>query len=159
MKKFLLFFALIISVAASAQTRQGMSSFGLNVGYGFDSKNAVIGLDYRYSFTDEIRLAPSLSCFVKNDGLSACAIDVNAHYLFQLSDMIGFYPLAGLDLSFWKAHYTDNLSSTWTRLGVNVGMGVELYATQTITVGLEAKYTIVKTFDQAILGVRVGYNF
>ena len=40
--------------------------------------------------------------FVKDDGLSAWAIDVNAHYVFKLSDMFGFYPLAGLDLSFWK---------------------------------------------------------
>jgi opacity protein-like surface antigen len=158
MKKLLLLLVLFVSFAANAQTHQGESAFGFNLGYGFDSKNAVLGVDYRYSITDEVRLTPSLSCFVKNNGLSACAIDLNAHYVFLLSDMAGFYPLAGLDLSFWKQR-TGEMNQTWTRFGANLGMGLELYATQNVTVGIEAKYTIIKTYDQAILGVRVGYSF
>jgi opacity protein-like surface antigen len=158
MKKLLLLLVLFVSFAANAQTHQGESAFGFNMGYGFDSKNAVLGIDYRYGLTDEVRLTPSLSYFVKNNGRSACAIDLNAQYVFLLSDMVGFYPLAGLDLSFWK-HPAGEGTLTDTRFGVNLGMGLELYATQNVTVGIEAKYTIIKDFDQAILGVRVGYSF
>lgn len=159
MKKLMVMMMLIIfSVGAYAQTQQGQSSFGLNIGYGFDSKNATLGIDYRYNVTDEFRLTPSITHFVKNDGLSAWAIDMNAHYVFKLSDMFGFYPLGGLSLSFWKGHY-GKFSSNATRFGANIGLGGEVYATSQITVGLEAKYNIIKDFDQAMLAVRVGYNF
>ena len=156
MKKLIVMCMLaIISMSAFAQTQQGQSSFGFNLGYGFNENgNALLGLDYRYNLTDEVRLAPSLSYFVKDDGLSAWAIDVNAHYVFKLSDMFGFYPLAGLSLSFWKAGPWDA-----TRFGANIGLGGEVYATDRVSVGLEAKYNIIKDLDAAALAVRVGYNF
>ena len=53
--------------------------------------------------TDAFRLTPSITHLVKNDGLSAWAIDMNAHYVFKLSEMFGFYPLAGLSLSFLES--------------------------------------------------------
>ena len=117
MKKLIVMCMLaIISMSAFAQTQQGQSSFGFNLGYGFNENgNALLGLDYRYNLTDEVRLAPSLSYFVKDDGLSAWAIDVNAHYVFKLSDMFGFYPLAGLDLSFWKVSLGNSASLNKTR--------------------------------------------
>lgn len=152
--KRLLFVMLLAVISLGAYAQQGQQSVGLNIGYGFDSKNATLGVDYRYNITDQVRLAPSLTYFVKNDGLSSFAIDMNAHYVFRLSDMFGFYPLAGLNLSFW-----DVAGYNATRFGANIGLGAELYATDKITVGLEVKYNIIKTFDQALLGVRVGYNF
>ena len=169
MKKLIVMCMLaIISMSAFAQTQQGQSSFGFNIGYGFnDNGNALLGVDYRYNFTDEVRFAPSLTYFVKDNGLSAWAIDMNVHYVFKLSEMFGFYPLAGLDLSFWKfsgsAHLKDwgdlKVSHNETRFGANIGLGGEVYATDQLTVGLEFKYNIIKDFDQPILGVRVGYKF
>ena len=155
----------IISMSAFAQTQQGQSSFGFNLGYGFnDNGNALLGVDYRYNFTDEVRFAPSLTYFVKDDGMSAWAIDVNAHYVFKLSEMFGFYPLAGLDLSFWKVSMGNSVSLNKTRLGANIGLGGEVYATDQLSVGLEFKYNILKSWEdfrlsQPILAVRVGYNF
>lgn len=158
-KLFVICMLTIISMSAFAQTQQGQSSFGFNLGYGFnDNGNALVGLDYRYNFTDEVRFAPSLTYFVKDNGLSAWAIDMNVHYVFKLSDMFGFYPLAGLDLSFWKASY-GKLSHNMTRFGANIGLGGEVYAADQLTIGLEFKYNIIKDFDQPILALRVGYNF
>ena len=120
----------LFSIGAYAQTQQGQSSFGFNLGYNFnDVGNATIGIDYRY-----------------------CVM--NAHYVFKLSEMFGFYPLAGLSLSFWKAGPWDA-----TRFGANIGLGGEVYATDRVSVGLEAKYNIIKDLDAAALAVRVGYNF
>ena len=131
----------LFSIGAYAQTQQGQSSFGFNLGYNFnDVGNATIGIDYRYCVTDAFRLTPSITHLVKNDGLSAWAIDMN--------------PLAGLSLSFWKAGPWDA-----TRFGANIGLGGEVYATDRISVGLEAKYNIIKDLDAAALAVRVGYNF
>ena len=132
----------LFSIGAYAQTQQGQSSFGFNLGYNFnDVGNATIGIDYRYCVTDAFRLTPSITHLVKNDGLSAWAIDMNAHYVFKLSEMFGFYP--------WDA----------TRFGANIGLGGEVYATDRVSVGLEAKYNIIKDLDAAALAVRVGYNF
>lgn len=157
----------VCSLGLYAQSQQGQSSFGFNVGYGFDSKNATLGVDYRYCITDEFRLGPSITHFVKNDGISAWAIDLNAHYVFKLSDMFGFYPLGGLSLSFWNASgHVDfgplgklKIKDDATRFGANIGLGGEVYATPEITVGLEVKYHIIKDMDQAMFAVRVGYNF
>lgn len=146
-------------IGLSAYAQQGQQSVGFNVGYGFDSKNAILGIDYRYNITDEIRIAPSLSYYVKNDNHSTWALDLNAHYVVKLSEMFGFYPLAGLDLSFWKWDLGQKLSLNETRFGVNVGLGAEVYATESLSVGFEVKYNIIKNYDQAILGVRVGYTF
>ncbi|MDD4116559.1 MAG: outer membrane beta-barrel protein, partial [Massilibacteroides sp.] len=85
---------------------------------------------------------------------SAWAVDVNAHYVFQMTDMFGFYPLGGVGLAFW-----DFGGNGENRFGLNVGLGGELYATRDVTVGLEMKYNIVSDFDQAIIGLRIGYNF
>ena len=142
-----------------AQTQQGQSAVGFNIGYGFDSKNATLGVDYRYCITDAVRLSPSLTYFVKNDNHSTWAIDLNAHYVVKLSEMFGFYPLAGLSLSFWNWDAGHGLSHNETRLGANIGLGGEVYATDNLSIGLEVKYNIIKDFDQAMLGVRVGYSF
>ncbi|WP_298552342.1 outer membrane beta-barrel protein [uncultured Parabacteroides sp.] len=156
MKKLIVMLMLtLFSIGAYAQTQQGQSSFGFNLGYNFnDVGNATLGIDYRYCVTDAFRLTPSITHLVKNDGLSAWAIDMNAHYVFKLSEMFGFYPLAGLSLSFWKAGPWDA-----TRFGANIGLGGEVYATDRVSVGLEAKYNIIKDLDAAALAVRVGYNF
>lgn len=158
MKRLVVMLMLAVT-SMGVYAQQGQSSVGFTIGYGFDSENATLGLDYRYNVTDEFRLTPSLTHFVKNDGLSAWAIDMNAHYVFKLSEMFGFYPLGGLSLSFWKASLGKNVSANETRFGANVGLGAELYATDKVTVGLEAKYNIIKDLDQAMIGVRVGYNF
>ena len=149
----------VFSLGAYAQTQQGQSAVGFNIGYGFDSKNATLGVDYRYCITDAVRLSPSLTYFVKNDNHSTWAIDLNAHYVVKLSEMFGFYPLAGLSLSFWNWDAGHGLSHNETRLGANIGLGGEVYATDNLSIGLEVKYNIIKDFDQAMLGVRVGYSF
>ncbi|MDH6311750.1 opacity protein-like surface antigen [Parabacteroides sp. PFB2-10] len=164
MKKWMVLVFMLVSASVFAQTEKGQSSVGANVGYGFDSEHVSLGIDYRYSITDEVRIAPSITHFVKNNNLSAWNFDVNAHYLVQLSDMFGFYPLAGLSLSLWKADlgrfeefFQGNGNEN--RFGVNVGLGAEVYATQNITVGLEVKYHIIKDFDQALIAVRAAYVF
>ncbi|SEF52422.1 MULTISPECIES: outer membrane beta-barrel protein [Parabacteroides] len=161
MKKFVIMIMLaVISLGAYSQTEQGRSSVGFNIGYGFDDiGNATLGLDYRYCILDDFRIAPSLTYHVKNNTLSAWAIDVNAHYVVKLSEMFGFYPLAGLDMSFWKSSLGQGLSVNATRFGANIGLGGEVYATNNLSVGLEVKYLIIKDLSRPMVGVRVGYNF
>jgi len=164
MKKMIMFLMMaVLAVGASAQTQQGRSSIGFNLGYGFDTENAVVGLDYRYSLTNTIRINPGLSHYIKKDGLSAWAIDFNLHYLVRLSETLSFYPIVGADLSFWNQRlYKEprvDASESKTRFGANVGLGLEYYVTDRVTVGLDVKYLIVSKVDQAMLSARVGYSF
>lgn len=149
-----LFVLAVITTVGYAQ--KGKTSAGFALGHAFDTENVIAGVDLRYNVTNEVRLAPSISHYFKNNSLSAWAIDVNAHYVFILSDVFGFYPLGGVGLTFWDHKYA---SSSANRFGLNVGLGGEIYATKEVTVGLEMKYNIVSDFDQAIIGVRLGYNF
>lgn len=149
----LLVFAAIVTLGYA---QKGNTSAGFTLGHAVDTENTIAGLDFRYNVTDELRLAPSISHYFKNNHLSAWAIDVNAHYVFALNDLFGFYPLGGVGLTFWDSKWS---SSNVNRLGLNVGLGVELYATKEVTVGLEMKYYITSRFDQAVAGLRVGYNF
>ncbi|MDH6356440.1 porin family protein [Parabacteroides sp. PF5-9] len=160
MKKLaLLMMMAVISLGTMAQTKEGDSSFGLTIGGGFDSINHfTIGIDYRYNFTDEIRFTPSITHFVKNDHLSAWAIDLNAQYVFPITDEFSFYPLAGFDLSFWRTS-AAGWSKTFNRFGGNIGLGGEFYATKEISLGFEVKYLILKDFSQPMIGMRVGYRF
>ncbi|MDR0430064.1 MAG: porin family protein [Tannerellaceae bacterium] len=165
MKRILVFLMLaVISMGAYAQTNKGDSSFGLDLGYAFDSENFLIGIDYRINMTDEVRLAPSITHFVKKSNLSAWAFDVNAHYVFPLNEYFAFYPLAGLNLSLWKRSvyvppHVGKLSDNTTRFGANIGLGGELYVSRELSVGLEMKYLIIKNVDQAMLAIRLGYKF
>ncbi|MDH6343946.1 opacity protein-like surface antigen [Parabacteroides sp. PFB2-12] len=162
MKKWMVLVLMLVSASVFAQTEKGQSSVGANVGYTFDSEQVSLGIDYRYSITDEVRIAPSITHFVKNNHLSTWNFDVNAHYLVQLSDVFGFYPLAGLSLSLWNAKditLFGKKDANFNRFGMNVGLGAEVYATQNITVGLEVKYHIIKDFDQALIAVRAAYVF
>ncbi len=93
MKKIAIMLALaVISMGVYAQTSKGDSSFGLTIGGSFDddfisggvSNHATLGIDYRLNLTNEIRVAPSITHFVKNDHVSGWAIDVNANYVFSL---------------------------------------------------------------------------
>ena len=154
-KLFLLLTMVCLSIAGMhAQTQRGSSSVGFNLGYAFDSEQVGLGLDYRYCITDEFRLNPGVTYLVKYDHLSAWMIDLNAHYVFKLSNVFGFYPLAGLSMSFWN-HPVDNFN----RFGANIGLGGEIYATDQFIIGLEAKYNIVKDVDQAMIGLRAAYCF
>lgn len=164
MKKIVMLFIMaFVAISISAQNEQGRSSVGLNLGYGFDTENPIIGLDYRYSMTNAFRINPGVSHYIKKDGLSAWAIDLNLHYLVPLSETVSFYPIVGANLSFWDQKWEKeprvDASETATRFGANIGLGLEYYATSNVTVGLEVKYLIISKVDQAVLSARVGYSF
>jgi len=167
MKRLIVILAMVLVAAgASAQTKEGDSSFGASLGYAFDTNNVTLGVDYRYNFTDEIRFAPSFTFFTKYDGLKSFNFDLDAHFVFQLYDKMSFYPIGGVGISFWDYDYSYSkillgvkYDSHETRLGAHLGMGLEYYATKDLTFGLEGKYHMIDDFSQPMIALRVGYRF
>lgn len=185
MKKIILtLVCAMTSLFASAQAKT--FSAGVNVNYGTQIETFGIGAKGAYCFTDAIRGEASFNYFFPNDGFSMWEINANAHYLFKLSDKFKVYPLVGLTYvhAHWsmkdvlgeddwgwgapmkkEVSYDDidisdgGISYNEGRFGVNLGGGVQFDVTQNIVLNFEVKYSLVKDFDQCVLGIGAAYKF
>lgn len=184
MKKiFMAMVVALVSISASAQ--QGEKAAGINLSYGTEHKALGIGVKGQYGITDAIRAEASFDYFLKKDGLSMWDINLNAHYLFSLSDKVKIYPLVGVTFTNWNYDYADEIkdamnqwgdylgeeykdyindyaddaSGSESRFGVNVGAGIQYNLTDKLTLNLEGKYQIISDFDQTIFSIGVAYKF
>lgn len=180
MKKLLMIVSFIALGIVTAFAQKGEKAIGINLGYGSEVSNVGLGAKFRYGITDAIRTEASFDYFFKKDGLSMWDINLNAHYLFHLSDKLNVYPLAGLTYTNWKmAGYDIDLgnfegfgndwgdyvedstdeSSKSGKFGVNLGAGIEYGLTSNLSIGFEVKYQLIADFNQAVLGIGVAYKF
>ncbi|MDR1103613.1 MAG: porin family protein [Tannerella sp.] len=152
---------LVISIVAlctvNGYAQRGRASVGTRLGYAAEWETVTLGVDYRYRFLPEFRLAPSLTHMVRNRNMSAWYMDMDCHYIVTVTDMFSFYPIGGMNLSLWR-QYLYGMTNT-ARLGLNVGLGAELRLTREISVSLDMKYNITGRYDQALAAVRVAYHF
>lgn len=165
-----------VSISASAQ--QGKTALGLNLSYGTDHKAIGIGAKGQYGLTDALRAEASFDYFLKKEGLSMWDINVNLHYLFSVTEQFKVYPLAGVTFTNWTADfgdwddedmhaktrangedYDDDYSSSTSKFGFNVGLGLQYDLTEKLSINLEGKYQIISDFDQPIFSVGLAYKF
>ncbi|MDR1675528.1 MAG: outer membrane beta-barrel protein [Tannerella sp.] len=156
MKKLLLT-GIVALCAVWGQAQQGHASAGARLGYAAEWETVTLGVDYCYHFLPDFRLAPSLTCMVRNRGMSAWYMDVDCHYMVAVSELFSFYPIGGLGLSLWRPHVFGTDAAA--RLGLNIGLGAELRLLPEISAGLDMKYNIIGTYDQALAAFRVAYHF
>jgi outer membrane protein X len=172
MKKLLVFLLLMAVMSLNGFAQKGEKAIGVNLGYGSQIKSLAIGVKFSYGVTDPIRVSPSFNYFIKKDGLSEWEINADVHYLFNVTSQITVYPLAGVTFSGWKFDMggmfgdmgdyggeVEDASSTVTRFGANVGAGIGYNLTDHLSVGLEAKYSIIADFDQFVPTINVAYKF
>ena len=96
-----------------------------------------------------------------------CGLLVVVQALANMAVAVNLVPVTGQPMPLVSRGGTSTLISciyfgiilSVSRFGANIGLGGEVYATDRISVGLEAKYNIIKDLDAAALAVRVGYNF
>jgi outer membrane protein X len=155
MKRIILI-SLLAMLAVSSYAQRGRASVGAQLGYALDWQAATIGFNYRYELRPDVHLAPSLVFMTRNKGMMACYMDFDAHYVVSVSEVFSFYPIGGIGLSIWNM---DLLKGNAVRPGLNVGLGGELRLSPEISVGLDMKYNLIHTYDQALVAVRVGYHF
>lgn len=156
MKKLLLLVALVaFSFSTYAQT--GSKSALIKAGYQTKAKRIGLGLEGRYSVTDNIRVAPDVTVFFPKDHLLGMDINVNAHYLLPLQEGFSFYPLAGIAMI--NNHYSnDGFSVSTTDFGFNLGAGAEYNLCPTNYVNVEFKYTFTDR-DFAVFMLGYGIRF
>lgn len=158
MKKLFLVVAAIWVGASSVMAQKGEKAVGVNVNYGSEIKNAGIGAKLQYGITDAIRIEPAFNYYLKKYDLTFWDIDVNLHYLFNASETIKVYPLAGVGYAHSSFSY-DEFSTSAGNFVVNVGAGAEYQLNEKISIGAELKYQIVSGFNQVVFCIGATYKF
>ena len=169
-KLFLTLTVALVSLCSYAQ--KGEKAVGINLSYGTEISNIGIGVKGQYNFTDAIRAEASFDYFLKKDGLKMWDINVNAHYLFPVSNKIKVYPLVGVTYSNWSTTYTaysypsstgqetsEEVSSSTGKFGVNLGGGASYDITDNLVLNAEVKYQLISNFNQAVFGIGIAYKF
>ncbi|OAV71801.1 hypothetical protein Barb4_00408 [Bacteroidales bacterium Barb4] len=176
MKKFFLCVAAAVFAVAGVHAQKGEKSAGVSLGYGSEIKSIGIGARFNYGITDRIRVTPGFTYFFPKDGFSAWETNADVHYLFPVTGKVTVYPLAGLTFTGWKfdagnafgdlgglgdvlGDYLDNASSDITRFGVNLGGGIQYRLTGKLSIGAEAKYSLVSEIDQIVAAAVLTYKF
>jgi len=156
-KVFLAIILAAISFSVHAQT--GEKVIMPKLGYQTDFERFLIGVEGRYSVTENIRLAPGVSLLVPNKNILGFDVDINVHYVFPFQGGLSLYPFAGgamLNNRFSKSGF-DSVS--WTDFGFNIGGGAQYDVMDNAYINFEFKYTFREGKDPAYFTLGYGVKF
>ena len=135
MKKLFIAMCMML-VSATSFAQKGEVEIGIHGGFILDNNhNLGIGANVGYMLTSNIRGVAEFNYFLKKDGVSFWNLEGNVEYLFKLSDEFTLYPLVGLD---FLGASGDGGSDT--RLGLNLGVGVEYNISSNLRLKAEFNY-------------------
>lgn len=179
MKRFIYAVIAVCFVAvASAQTctaadfnSKGQKSVGLRAGFTSRNTTATAGLYFSYRFTDHFRFSPKVDYAFRHDRVDAFSFNFDAEMPISLcpaTNRVNFYPIAGLNYTTATSHAaasiiesrsSDDSSQRINRFGLNLGAGIEYFATPTLRLAFEAKAQLLKQQTGAWLTASIGYVF
>ena len=138
-KLFFVISMMLMSIGAFAQ--QGTCTAGAHVSLLLqDNKNVGIGALVGYEVIDNVRGVAEFDYYFKKDYASGWEVDLNGEYLFRLADgMFTVYPLVGVNLFGWKFDYAGHSDSD-SKLGLNIGGGVEFKVMPSLSIKAEYNY-------------------
>lgn len=156
MKKLLFTLSLVLmSMGVFAQTKT--FEVGGKLNYATDAPHFGIGAVARYNFDEHFR--PELTMnFYPKDGNDVSAWDINAnlHYLFHMTDRFKLYPLGGVGIM--GASYDGPAGSTSsTKLGANLGGGLQFNLTDKLHLNAETYYQFVSDDGRGVMSVSLVY--
>lgn len=151
MKKYLFMLVAVFAMSTAAFAQKGVTAFGVQGAYDDWNGQFGIGVKLQYGFIDQLRGDLSTDIFFKKRGFSLVDVNGNVHFVVPVVDKFNVYPLAGLNLAFFNNHIP-------TRLGVNLGGGLECFVADNVKIGGEVKY-IVSDNGFSRLGVNFGVAF
>lgn len=165
-KTLLTLLMLTISTVGMAQSR-GQFSAGINARYGTDVRGMGLGAKLQYGITDAWRVEGGYGRFFKKDGMVRQDFSLHVHYLLPPAGLFQLYPIAGLGVA--TAKY-DGLSKHFengqekavereTKVGADLGAGVDLTITPYFSVSLQCYYQIVKSYNQCVFSIGTLYRF
>ena len=157
--------AVLMSMAMMAQ--EGSMFVGGNLNYGMYSNRNEFGLGakFQYEFIDQWRGEASANYYFEQNDITSWDFSANLHYIFPLDGGFRVYPLAGVCFDYVHANvqYLDierqirQYTRTTTRLGLNLGGGVEYPLTDDFKINAELKYQIIQGYSRPVISVGVSY--
>lgn len=145
--------SIVISPATMAQ--RGQKSLSLSAGYASFNNSGYTDISFQYSFSKNVRIAPTIGYVYKKEGKSAFTINLDVQFPFKICQGIQIYPLTGVTFNDWTYKNDENLA----RFGLNAGAGVDLYITSNLKFSIQGKYSFMNDTDGAFGGIGIGYVF
>ncbi len=166
----------ILALTATSQKLQAQAAVGGGLAYGTEIESLGININGTYKINENIALAPGLIYYFPKKyfadyKLKWLEVDLNGHYYFNTSGNIKPYALAGLNFSFitFPTYSFSGLfggtgdveNETTTKVGLNLGGGVEFDIDAPVKPFGQLSYSIIDSFDQLVIvaGVRFPLNF
>ncbi len=143
--------ALFASTTVAAQDKGAWGvgpKIGVYTNVGADGAILGIGASGRYSFTDNLRIEPTILALCHDN----CSIDFSAElqYLFEIAPSWNLYPMAGL---------SANDIGDWT-CGINLGGGADFSVARNWDISASVKW-MIRTYHRnpIVIGVGATYKF
>ena len=152
-------------IGASAQVDRGEKMVGLSLGYVSHNESAVAGLSFRYAVSPWVRIVPEVACAFRHHDEDAFMANINVQVPFSFgTKKVDLYPLAGLTFNAWSKHHLidekgNDVTDRINRFGANLGAGFDFRCTRTLNVGIEAKYSFVKSYTSLYVTASISYVF
>lgn len=167
MKKILLFYVMAMAMLM-ANAESGEWAVGGQVVYGTKAETAGIGLHVKNCLTDAFRASLSSNYYFKHAGVTAFDVNLEGNYLFDLSEKVRVYPLAGVVMGIWHADGVDVSyggmhlgvdGQTDSKFGANLGGGIDYLVSEHLGLNAEVKYQIISHASQAVFSIGASYRF
>ena len=164
-KLFTMLCAVLMSTAMMAQ--EGSMYVGGHLNYGMYSNRNEFGLGVfgQYEFIDQWRGDLSANYYFEQNDISSWDISANLHFVYPIQMGFHVYPLAGICLDYVHANvqYLDierkiqTYTRTTSRVGANLGAGVEYKLGKSLKAIGEVKYQLLKGYSRPVITIGLGY--
>lgn len=157
MKKLFLLLALAL-VSMSSFAQRETFELGAKFNYSNEDPSLGFGVLGRYNINKHFRPELSLNFYPESHDHTVWDASANLHYIFHITDRFKLYPLGGLSL---VSHDDDALlgSRTETKMGVNLGGGLQFNITRNLHLNAETHYQFVVDYTRAISSISLSYVF
>lgn len=150
----------LLCLPAAAQVERSQKSVGLRAGYVTRNRSAIAGLGLTYALSSRVRLAPAVGYVFRHREQDGFLFNLDCQYVVPVAQRAALYPLAGAVFSSWNRHEpSDDTSQRTTRLGVDLGAGIEYHATPALRLSAEARFDWVRHYDTGVFTVGISYLF
>ena len=147
---------IIYILLSSFSTLNAQEGFIVGVGPTYEFNNEAVGVNGRlyYGVNEKFCFGPEISFYPYQDiddeyEVSIIDLNINAHYIFEITEKLGLYPLSGLNYTIERERlieFNDNLLEE-KELGLNYGLGAH-YNLGGLFVFLEFKGIIGELNDE-----------
>ena len=141
----------VFAMSTAAFAQKGVTGFGVQGVYDDWNGQFGIGVKLQFGLVDQLRADVATDLFFKKKDISMVDVNGNLHYVVPVASGFNVYPLAGVNLAFFNHDIP-------TRLGANLGGGIEFFVADNVKLGGEAKY-IVSDNGFSRFGANFGVTF